>query len=249
MKTNPTQEERSNLTRPSFECEICQDEEWVLIQEFDDNGKKTKDYARPCECAAKKRVKRLMSSSKITEEFQRKTFSNFEQNGRPQIVLQAFQTARDYVINYEEIKGKRRNSIALLGRPGCGKTHLLMAVANNLISKGVEVVYFPWVEGFNEIKDDFDKMEERMSRLRRCEVLYIDDMFKGRKEPTDFQLEQLFGIVNFRYLENKPIMISSEKTMEQICEFDEGTGSRINEMCRDYKKTLTGGIELNYRFQ
>ncbi len=139
--------------------------------------------------------------------------------------------------------------MALLGRPGCGKTHLLMAVSNNLIQKGVEVVYFPWVEGFNELKSDFDRVEERINRLQRAEVLYIDDMFKGRKEPTDFQKEQLFAIINFRYLENKPILVSSEKSIAEMCEFDEAIGSRINEMCRDYKVTIAGGIELNYRLQ
>ncbi|MFD2118157.1 hypothetical protein ACFSTH_11715 [Paenibacillus yanchengensis] len=30
-----------------------------------------------------------------------------------------------------------------------------MAVSNNLLDRGVEVVYFPWVEGFNSLKDDF----------------------------------------------------------------------------------------------
>ncbi|WP_412104701.1 MULTISPECIES: AAA family ATPase [Viridibacillus] len=30
-----------------------------------------------------------------------------------------------------DIKGIRQNSIALIGQPGVGKTHLLMAVANN----------------------------------------------------------------------------------------------------------------------
>lgn len=232
-----------------FECEICKDEEWILIQEFNDSHMVINEFARKCECVAGKRVKRLMTSSKITEEFQRKGFGNFEQNGRPEIVFQAFQTAFGYVMNFDELKKLRQNSIALLGRPGCGKTHLLMAVANNLLAKGVEVVYFPWVEGFNEIKDNLDKMEERLDKLRRCEVLYIDDMFKGRREPTEFQLEQLFGIINYRYLENKPILISSEKNIGQMCEIDEGIGSRINEMCRDYRVTLTGGIELNYRLQ
>ncbi|ETT61874.1 hypothetical protein C171_11531 [Paenibacillus sp. FSL H8-237] len=235
------------MIQKTYECEMCKDEEWILILEFDEHGNKIKDFARQCECKERKRIKRLMSSSKITNEFQQKTFKNFEQKGRPKIVMQAFKNAYDYVIAFDEFRRTRRNSIALLGHPGCGKTHLLMAVANSLLQKAVEVVYFPWVEGFNEIKNNLDKLEERLDKLRRCEVLYIDDMFKGRREPTEFQLEQLFGIINYRYLENKPILISSEKNIGQMCEIDEGIGSRINEMCRDYRVTLTGGIELNYR--
>ncbi|MFD2746968.1 hypothetical protein ACFSTH_11710 [Paenibacillus yanchengensis] len=74
-------------------------------------------------------------------------------------------------------------------------------------------------------------------------------MFKGRKEPTTFQLEQLFGLVNHRYLNNKPLLISSEKSISQICEFDEAIGSRINEMCRNYRVILSGSQELNYRLK
>ncbi len=212
-------------------------------------GEDGTEYWRSCECAERKRIKRLMQFSQITEEFQKKMFGNFNLEGRPPLVAQAFEVARSYVLDFQKARCTPQNSIALLGRPGCGKTHLLMAVSNNLLSRGIEVLYFPWVEGFNGIKDDLSKMEEKVHRLRECEVLYIDDMFKGRGKPTDFQLEQLFGIVNHRYLEKKPLLISSEKTIAQICEIDEGIGSRINEMCRDYRVTLSGGIELNYRLK
>ncbi|MNT65772.1 hypothetical protein D3C72_2037790 [compost metagenome] len=144
--------------------------------------------------------------------------------------------------------------MALLGRPGSGKTHLLMAISNHLIANGVGVIYFPWVEGFNELRGNLDTLDTRIKALQQAEVLFLDDLFKGQelvagKEPTKFQLEQLFAIINYRYLENKPILVSSEKTIAQFCGFDEAIGSRINEMCRDYKVILNGGIELNYRLQ
>lgn len=236
--------EREAEERAKYRCLKCKDQEWHIKKNEDGS-----EYAIPCECQRERNAERLMRSSKITEEFQKKTFGNFDLEGRPLIVTEAREAAWNYVLDYESIKGTRCNSMALLGRPGCGKTHLLMAVSNNLLKKGVGVIYFPWVEGFNEIKDNFDLMDERIRQLQRAELLYIDDMFKGRREPTDFQLEQLFAIINFRYLENKPVLISSEKSIAQICEYDEGIGSRINEMCRDYKVTLTGGIELNYRLR
>lgn len=234
----------ANQTQPSFDCPICKDQEGSFYN--DDNGN---EYWRDCECIKKRQIERLMRSSQITEEFQKKTFGNFNTEGRPEVVHTAYQTARKYVIDFPTIKHTRQNSAALLGRPGSGKTHLIMAIANNLIQKGTEVIYFPWVEGFNELKSDFDKSNDRISRLQRAEVLFIDDMFKGREKPTPYQMEQLFAIVNYRYLENLPILASSEKTIAEMCEFDEAIGSRINEMCRDYKVILTGGIELNYRLQ
>lgn len=237
---NKTEQEHN----PSYRCNICKDEEVILVRHEDGM-----EYARDCDCKKSRKAEKLMKSSKITEEFQGKTFRNFDLKGRPLVVQQARDAAYNYTINFEEIRNTRANSISLLGRPGCGKTHLLMAISNNLLAKGVGVVYFPWVEGFNEIKDDLGMLDERIKRLQTAEVLYIDDMFKGRAVPTDFQLEQLFAIINYRYLEKKPVLISSERSIMQLCEIDEGIGSRINEMCENYRVVLNGGIELNYRLK
>ncbi|QYK61823.1 Chromosomal replication initiator protein DnaA [Paenibacillus sp. S25] len=236
--------------KDKYLCHKCKDEEGFLIRvKAGDGPFDYRDVWHDCECKNERRIERLMKSSKITEEFQSKRLNNFNIEGRPLAVVQAFEAAENYAKGFRSIKDTRHNSIALLGRPGCGKTHLLMAISNHLLKNGVGVVYFPWVEGFNEIKDNLDMMESRIRQLQQAEVLYIDDMFKGRREPTDFQMEQLFAIINYRYLEKKPILISSEKTVMQICEYDEGIGSRINEMCKEYKVVLTGGIELNYRLQ
>lgn len=197
----------------------------------------------------KKRAERLIKSSQITEEFQRKTFSSFDKAGLHDEVEAALKFAYDYTLNFNDIRNQRQNSIALLGQPGCGKTHLLMAVSNNLIKKGVEVIYFPWVEGWTEISEDYKLLPDRVRRLQRAEVLFIDDVYKGRDEPTKTQREQFFAIINYRYMEKLPILISSERSIAEMCEFDEGVGSRINEMCKDYKSIINKNMALNKRLQ
>lgn len=205
-------------------------------------------YWRDCECLIQKRQERLIQASQITEEFRKKTFKSFDYKTVSDLVKQAYFTAGTYAKEFETIKNNRSNGLALIGRPGAGKTHLLMAAANRLLEKGVEVIYFPWVEGLADLKSDFDKLEEKVSRLQRCQVLYIDDLFKGRKEPTEFQLEQIFALINYRYLNKLPVMISSEWTISRMCDFDEATGSRIKEMCRDHLVVLDKD-NLNYRLR
>lgn len=207
------------------------------------------DAWRPCGCVEKKRLARLLKASAITEEFAKKRFSNFDSKHVNEVIQEAYAVAYEYVREFAKIRTSRNNSIALIGRPGTGKTHLLMAVANNLLARGVGVVYFPWVEGFNEIKNDLSELDTRISRLQRAELLFIDDMWKGRGKPTDFQIEQAFAIVNYRYLNNMPVMISSEKTFADMCEYDEAVGSRLKEMSRGNTVTIKGGIELNYRLR
>lgn len=189
-----------------------------------------------------------MQASQITESFRAMSFANFEIKGRPAIVQQAFKIAAEYANSFQTIRKERSNGLCLLGRPGAGKTHLLMATANNLLSRNIEVLYFPWVEGIADLKSNFDQLQDKIYRLQNVEVLFIDDLFKGREKPTDFQLERIFEIINYRYLNRLPVMISSEWTIAKMCEYDEATGSRINEMCRNYKVVLDQE-GLNYRLR
>jgi DNA replication protein DnaC len=202
--------------------------------------------ARMCECIEQRRIERLFKSSEITEEFKKLSFSNFYLDGRPQIIHEAFKCAVAYFKSFPNIKSQRRNSIALLGNPGAGKTHLLTAVANNLIRNQIEVLYFPYREGFDEIKDDLETLEQKCERMKAVEVLFIDDLFK--RGATDFEIRTMYSVINYRYLNHKPIMISSECLEDELLEIDEALGSRIIEMCRDFLVEIKGDRKLlNYR--
>lgn len=217
------------------------------------------DHWVDCPCKDIRSVERSFKSSKITFEFKLKTFDNFILEERPQIVRDAYYFSKTYFENFQQIKEERQNSICLLGKPGSGKTHLLMAVANAIMEtkylydaiRFPSVLYFPWVEGFNEIKDDLSLTEERIKKMQKVDLLFIDDMWKGRAKngPTDFQIEQIFAVINHRYMEKKPVLISSEKDIDEMCAIDEALGSRINEMCKDFRIILKGDKSLNYRLR
>lgn len=248
MEDSSTQAMSStSMTKTSSEpkCQLCNDTEFLFRKD-----EKGYEVATPCDCREIRRVERLMKGSAITEDFLKLGFKNFEVEHRPPIIVTAFNTAREYAKNFQQLKESRRNGIALLGRPGSGKTHLLMAVANNLMRKGVKVLYFPFVEGFNNLKDNFDLLEEKTEKMKKVELLFIDDLFKGRENATPFQVEQMYGVINYRYLNHKPILISSERTIDDLCDIDEALGSRIFEMCRDYVVHIEGPRkELNFRLR
>lgn len=243
-----------------FKCPTCKDKGFVLkdIPELEEDGsQKTWPNGEPkmvetlfdCVCAKRRQAEHLMKFSEITDEFKNMTFSSFELMGKHELVKEAYQCAIDYYKDFDKIRNARCNSISLLGQPGSGKTHLLTALANNLIQKKqVSVLYFPFVEGFNDLKDNFDLLEGKLTKMKRVGVLFIDDLFKGRDYPTPFQLEQMFAVINYRYLNHKPIMISSEKTVDELCDIDEALGTRIFQMCRDYTVVIQGDRkQLNHR--
>lgn len=78
---------------------------------------------------------------------------------------------------------------------------------NRLFKKGVGVLSFPWVEGFNEIKDDLKRESITIHYISTISVLLIDGLFKGRKEPTLFPIEQLFAIIKTTCLSWSPVSV------------------------------------------
>lgn len=209
-------------------------------------------FSKQCECVKRKKIARLMKASGITEEFEMLLFGNFITDGKPAMIKDAYECAMEYFKDFQKVKGERSNSIALLGQPGSGKTHLLTAIMNNLIKKkSVYCMYFPYVEGMGNLRDNFDQLESKLDAMRKADVLFIDDLFKpvkGEPRATDWQVEQIQSVVNYRYLNHKPLLISSELDTAALLDIDEALGSRIHQMCRNYTVTIKGDrMQLNHR--
>lgn len=207
-----------------------------------------------CECAKIRKINRLIKSSEITAEFQKMGFSNFTTGGKAQIVQIMKDTCLKYYESFNEIRSARKNSVLLIGQPGSGKTHLLTAISNNLIKKKVvPVMYFPFRDGMNEISaNNFEKKTEIMERMKDVEVLFIDDLFKpigGKIDVKSWQADIIFEVINYRYLNNKPLLVSSELSLDELLYVDEATASRIFEMAEDFTVTIKRDIKINYRLR
>ena len=69
-------------------------------------------------------------------------------------------------------------------------------------------------------------------------------MFKGKI--TDSDVNIMFELINHRYFNNLPMIISSELSVLRLMDIDEALGSRLIEMSKDRVVELRGK-ELNYR--
>lgn len=235
--------EENQDTQTYYECPICEDTEWILTR--DEHGR---DFAKHCECWERKTALRLMANSGIREEDMKKGFNDFltfEESG----LVFAKQTAARYFKQFDEIRETRHNSLLLCGASGRGKTTLGMAVANNLIHRCVGVRYMPYRDEVTKLKqeitDDY-AYNEHINRLKTARVLFIDDMLKGKV--TDSDVNILYEIINYRYLERLPMIISTEFLTNGLLAFDEAIGSRVLEMCKGYVVTFDSSIP-NYRMR
>lgn len=203
--------------------------------------------AKPCKCREAKLYQRILENSGITEAFRKKTFNNFDIKNRPSIVAQAKKMAIEYVKHFESIKHERNNSIAFLGQVGAGKTHLSIAIANELMKKNIGVLYMQYREVIIQLKQnmlDEEYYQREIGKYKSASVLLIDDLYKGKIRDADFNI--MFEIVNYRYLKGLPVIVSSEYTADGLLDFDEAIGSRIIEMCKG-RIVEFSGQELNYR--
>ncbi|ORX22204.1 DNA replication protein, partial [Thermoanaerobacterium sp. PSU-2] len=222
-----------------YECPICKDMEWII----DDKT----NTARPCKCREVKTYKRILENSGISEAFQKRTFKNFITTNKPQQVIDARNMAIRYVKEFDNLKNAKNNSIAFLGQVGSGKTHLSIAIANELMKKNVGVLYMQYREAIIQLKQcimDEENYNHEIDKYKNATVLLIDDLYKGKITDSDRNI--MFEIINYRYLKNSPIIVSSELTVDAIIDIDEAIGSRIVEMCKGHIFEFSGQ-ELNYR--
>lgn len=236
----------TGIQEPKYNCNLCNDTGMILTR-----NPKGADFAKPCVCAEQKRALLLMANSGISAEDTKKgfeDFNTFSENG----LVNAKQIAARYCKHFTEIRENRHNSLLLCGASGRGKTTLGMAVANNLIRDCVGVRYMPYRDEITRlkqeltVKDDGYAYNEHMQRLKTAKVLFIDDMLKGKITESDINI--MYEIINYRYLDRLPIIISTEMLPSDLLNFDEAIGSRIMEMCKGFVITFDSSIP-NYRMR
>lgn len=200
-----------------------------------------------CKCQEIEIAKRQWKSTGINPEKSNQTFSNFQVWNKSSKLAKS--TAITYLKEFENIKNSRKNSIMFCGQVGSGKTHLSIALALNFIQKGIKVIYMPYRDIVTELKQnmlDEEFYKKQIGKFQQADILLIDDLFKGKINETDINI--MFEIVNYRYLNSLPIIVSTEFTTDRMLNFDEAVGSRIYEMCKDYTVQIEGK-ENNYRLK
>ena len=228
-----------------YNCEICKDVTLIIVKDANGN-----EYAKDCVCREKAISRRLMISSGISEDDAQKGFKGFNTFDEP-LLVNAKNTAISYFQNFKSMEDKRINSMMLCGKSGRGKTTLGLAIANNLINAGVGVRYMPYRDVVTSLKQQLASdnkyfYNDQMYKLQNARVLFIDDLLKGKVNETDINI--MYEVINYRYLKRKPVIISTEKTIEELLEFDEAIASRLIEMSKGYIVTFDDSIP-NYRLR
>lgn len=206
-----------------YECFKCRDRGYT----FEDNGQGGQS-AIPCECLNKKQSIEKLEKCGLTEAFKKRTFETYLVNKKYQ--LEAKAKAINFCKNFKETN----QSLLLCGKPGTGKTHLGVASMLNLINQNVGCKYEEYTSMIISLKQsimDEENYIREEAKYTEPRVLFLDDFLKGNV--TDADLKYIYKVINTRYLKGMPMIISTEKSVNEIISWDEAVGSRIVEMCKD----------------
>ena len=154
------------------------------------------------------------------------TFSLGYYSGEDRITMQKiFEFAKKYADDFPNDK----RSIFMSGRTGLGKTHLSLAIAERVLSKGFAVVYDSAINILRKIeKEHFSRNSsaETIDTVLNAELLILDDL--GTEYETPFYKSTIYNIINSRLNSGKQTIISTNLNFEGISKrYDERIVSRI----------------------
>ncbi len=211
-----------NYLEPRYSCALCGDTGYI-------DGKM-------CDCMKKllraESYRRLNALTPLSLS----SFDSFslayypdkaEEGGRksPRAVMEGlYNNCRKYAAGFSLASP----SLIMQGGTGLGKTHMSLAIASAVIQKGFGVVYCSVNNIITKLeREHFGRDDGDTDRsLLECDLLILDDL--GTEFKSSFSGAEIYNIVNTRLMMQKPTIISTNLSMQELQErYTERFASRI----------------------
>lgn len=170
------------------------------------------------------------------------SYSNFESNLDPRytfdnfIVGQSNKFAKATSLAVAERPGYMYNPLFIYGKSGLGKTHLMHAIGNYIVKNSNKKVLYVTSERFvddflniyrrNKTDSNFEMVETFKKKYRDIDVLMIDDI--QYLEIANKTQQEFFNTFNELHCNNKQIIISSDRSPDDLNKLEERLRTRFN---------------------
>ncbi|MGD2245389.1 MAG: ATP-binding protein [Candidatus Aminicenantes bacterium] len=236
-------------------CPECNDTGWVL--------KETKEttVAVPCTCFTERKKSILLEQAGIPKRYVNCSFDNFETHNDSH--RHAKKISQKFVKDYPALNA----GLLFIGPCGVGKTHLSVAIMNELIwEKAISCSFCDFRELIRNIQGSYSvdspqTESDVLYPIFQKDLLVLDEL--GAKRTTAWVEEMVFYIINHRYNHRKLTIFTSnyldseedeEDTRDAFFKKKDDTlvdrigirlRSRLYEMCKivsieglDYRKKI-----------
>ncbi|MBR6088536.1 MAG: ATP-binding protein [Anaerolineaceae bacterium] len=242
----PSPENRFGLGDP--DCPVCHGTGFVI--RGGDEADPTSGVMTACSCRVKKfegagqKAKALNANLSGYENMR---FDNFNVEGRGQLRDEQkanLAYARDCALKFAD---SPVDWLLFTGRYGTGKTHLAAAIANSALEKGIDLIFQPVPDLLDQLRMSYggaaESFEERFDRIRSIPLLILDDL--GAQSPTAWAEEKLYQIINYRYVNRLPTVVTSNVSMREMdgriaSRLRDGMVTHITMQVPDYRDPLSG---------
>ncbi len=137
--------------------------------------------------------------------------------------------ARRYVEHWKQMQ-EQNLGLLFWGRPGNGKTFAAGCIANALLESDDPFAPSVKMTTFGTILNKLPGMsiqdkEWYLDSFRTCDLLILDDF--GMERQTDYAREQVFNIIDGRYLSRRPLIVTTNLSLNELKHPDDMTQQRI----------------------
>jgi DNA replication protein DnaC len=114
---------------------------------------------------------------------------------------------------------EKATDLVLIGNTGSGKTHLAVSILREHVKRDRKGQFITVPELLMEIRksykgDSFDDESRIMGRYAEASLLVLDDL--GAEKTTDWSVDRLYLIIDRRYREAMPTIITTNLTLDEI---------------------------------
>lgn len=178
-------------------CTVCQGTGWQILP---GEGKSS---ARRCSCAALSHLLRLKEHVRIPARYQNCSFDNFVPFNLTQ--ARALGEARKFAERFP----RSGPGLCLMGNTGVGKTHLAVAILNELVQRFEQDLLF--IE-FTDIlgRQSLGSGRRSWERLKNSSLLVLDN-FGMATSVTEEEVVLLEDLLRFRESRGKPFILTCER--------------------------------------
>ena len=226
--TNGNGSNTETAPAPAVElCPRCNGSGWVTQRVH--VGHPDFGQAMPCQCqetqdsparlAGLRRYSNLGALSRVSFAGTRAD-GPLDDPASSQLFAQALAVATDYAENPE-------GWLVLSGPSGSGKTHLAVAVANRCIERSQTTFFIVAADLMDHLRATFSpespiSYDELFEQVRNVPLLVLDDL--GPQTVTPWAQEKLFQVINHRFNNNLPTVITVRGPIKRL---DEALRTRL----------------------